>query len=298
MGASGRRDNGVDVAALSIYLAASVVKVCHDGPAQAPAYDAGMEPYFHRTGENRFRTTTHVSGAWDPDEQHIAPALGLLTHAIELDRDRRRDDRPAVARLSFDILGVIPLGEMDVDVSVLRAGRTIELIEATLRYDGREVVVARAWLLARFDTTALQGTSFPALPSPDTMPSADMSEGWHGGFVRSIDVRRGAKEPGRTQAWVRTAHPLIGDEAVSDTARFVGLFDLANGLSPRVQTDVAFFPNVDLTAHLFRAPTGEWLGYDMRMTFGANGLGLTETIMHDTAGPFATVSQSLTVRPR
>src|SRR5580765_5755364 len=31
--------------------------------------------YFERVGESAFRATGHVGGAWDPDEQHVAPAL-------------------------------------------------------------------------------------------------------------------------------------------------------------------------------------------------------------------------------
>ena len=31
--------------------------------------------YFERLGEHTFRATQHVSGAWDPNFQHIAPAL-------------------------------------------------------------------------------------------------------------------------------------------------------------------------------------------------------------------------------
>jgi hypothetical protein len=57
------------------------------------------------------------------------------------------------------------------------------------------------------------------------------------------------------------------------------------------------FPNVDLTAHLFRAPRGEWLGFDTTVTFSADGLGLTSTVLHDVHGPIGTMAQMLTVRP-
>jgi Thioesterase-like superfamily len=58
------------------------------------------------------------------------------------------------------------------------------------------------------------------------------------------------------------------------------------------------FPNLDLTAHLLRAPTGDWLGFDTTVSFGATGLGVTSTVLHDEAGPLGTLAQSLTVRPR
>ncbi len=56
---------------------------------------------------------------------------------------RRGGDPLVVSRVSYDILGVIPIGPMTVEVSVLRPGRTIELVEARLHYDGRPVVLAR-----------------------------------------------------------------------------------------------------------------------------------------------------------
>ena len=57
------------------------------------------------------------------------------------------------------------------------------------------------------------------------------------------------------------------------------------------------FPNVDLTAHLLRAPAPGWVGFDTTVSFGAGGLGSTSTVLHDVDGPFATMAQALTVRP-
>ena len=45
--------------------------------------------YFERAGPSSFRTTEQMTGAWTPDEIHIAPALGLLAHLVEIDRDGR-----------------------------------------------------------------------------------------------------------------------------------------------------------------------------------------------------------------
>ena len=46
--------------------------------------------YWHRTAPHTFTPTEHVGGAWDLATQHIAPALGVLAHEVETDRDRRR----------------------------------------------------------------------------------------------------------------------------------------------------------------------------------------------------------------
>ena len=86
--------------------------------------------YFERTGPASFLPTDHVRGAWREDEQHVAPALGLLAHLVEADHAARRtpEDRLAVSRLSFDILGTMPVEEVTTEVAVRRPGRTVELV--------------------------------------------------------------------------------------------------------------------------------------------------------------------------
>lgn len=253
--------------------------------------------YFKRTGESTFAATGHVSGAWDPAEQHIAPALGLLAHVVELDRDRRGGEDLVIGRLSFDILGTLPVDVVDTTVRVVRPGRTIELVEAALGHGGRDAVLLRAWLMRPGDTARLAATPLPRIAAPADTPVWDASTVWPGGFIASTQVRRAQSEPGRASFWVRTALPLVQDEAVSATARAVGLFDIANGMTVRVSPREVAFPNIDLTAHLFARPRGEWVGFDTSVSFGPAGLGVTSSVIHDVHGPVGTMSQILTVRP-
>lgn len=253
--------------------------------------------YFERTGAQSFRATEHTSGAWDTATQHIAPALGLLVHAVERHRDARRGDGLRVSRLSFDILGTLPVADVDVTVEVLRPGRTIELVEARLAHGGRDGVLLRAWLLQPRDTEAIAGTPVAPLPRPESVPAWDPTTVWPGGFIESVDVRRQQAAPGRATSWVRTALPLVADEEVSPLARLSGLLDITNGLTVRESPQKVAFPNVDLTAHLVRDPQAGWVGLDTSVTFGPDGLGLTHTVVHDEAGPLGSSAQTLTVRP-
>ncbi|MEW3744784.1 thioesterase family protein, partial [Pseudomonas aeruginosa] len=102
-------------------------------------------------------------------------------------------------------------------------------------------------------------------------------------------------EPGRTQAWLHTDIGLV-DEPASDLARFIGLVDTANGVAPRVSPTTWMFPNVDLTIHLYRQPRGDWVGLDTTVIFGADGVGLTTSTLHDVHGPVGRAEQILTVR--
>ncbi|NLD85035.1 MAG: thioesterase family protein [Actinomycetales bacterium] len=253
--------------------------------------------YFDRLDATRFVPTRHVSGAWDETMQHIGPALGLLVHAVESDLAARRDDPMVNSRLSYELLGVVPMDVVDMAVEVIRPGRTIELVEATYSHGDRVGIRVRAWLQQPRDTTELAGDGFDPIPGPDEMAPWDPTTVWRGGYLASAQVRRIADAPGRSRYWVRTDVPLIAGEEVGGLARMAALFDIANGMAIRADPEQVHYPNIDLTAHLVRPPRGEWLGYDTRVTFGPGGLGLTSSVIHDEAGPLGTVSQSLTVRP-
>ncbi|MGO1182370.1 MAG: thioesterase family protein [Micrococcaceae bacterium] len=268
--------------------------------------------YFERLDAHTFQPTQHTSGAWNVTEQHIAPVLGLLTHALETDRDARRAEAGAgdsgagdpnaptlpITRICFDILGTLTVADpMEISCRVIRPGRTIELVEAQLSSRGRVQVIARAWFLAGYDTAALAGSPFPEITPLEDSEPWDPTTVWPGDFIAGLEIRRRHLEPGRAHYWARTPVALVAGEQVSATARFVGLTDIANGMAVRVPPTEVAFPNVDLTVHLVREPVGEWNGVDLSVTFGAGGHGLTHSVLHDVEGPVGAVSQALTVRP-
>src|SRR5690606_9844137 len=67
--------------------------------------------YYEDLGGGRYRSTVHAQGAWNPREQHMAPASGLLAHALDLHAPR---EGLRIARLSYEILGMIHAGECEV----------------------------------------------------------------------------------------------------------------------------------------------------------------------------------------
>lgn len=60
------------------------------------------------TATAHYQSTDYAQGAWNPFEQHMAVATGLM--ARELEQFFPRNDL-AIARLSLDVLGVIHQGE-------------------------------------------------------------------------------------------------------------------------------------------------------------------------------------------
>lgn len=257
-----------------------------------------MTAFFERLGPTSFRATSMTEGAWDPAQMHVAPGMSLLVHAIEADRDARRDDRPGVTRVSVDILGPAPVGEVEVEVRVRRPGRTIELVEAALRHGDRDVLLARAWLQQEYDTASIAGTRLPSIPGPDALQTQDAAGGWTGAFANSLELRLHEFEPGRAHFWLRSDTPLVEGEVVSPTAGAFRVIDVANGMSPLVPPSVASYPNLDLTVHLFRQPATGWIGFDKTASIGDHGVGLTRSALYDAHGPFGTAEQVLTVRMR
>ncbi|HEX7387427.1 MAG TPA: thioesterase family protein [Castellaniella sp.] len=261
----------------------------HLGHTGEPYPDA----YYVRLAEDRFVSTLHAQGAWQPGEQHMAPASGLVLAEAE----RRLPSSKLVSRVSFDILGVIHSGEFTIDVQVLRPGRSIELLEARMRHGDQTSISARIWRLAANDTTRIAGDERARLPAPDSMPPLALSSIWGGGYVASIETRRNADaRPGHSLAWVRSALPLVAGEADPPVAGFLKLIDTANGIAVRERPGSVFFANVDLTVHFFRAPEAGWVGFDTRVSFGPSGLGETLSALSDARGPVGTAVQSLTVR--
>jgi hypothetical protein len=254
--------------------------------------------YYERVGEHRFAPTEHVGGAWRDDEQHFSPLGGLIAHALDCHLASRPPDGMLLGRLSFDILGQIPRDVCDVEVTTLRPGRTIELLGATVSIGGRPIVLARAWRLGAVETTQVAGHALAGLPSPERCPTRDLTEKWRGGFIRSLEVRMAsAPEPGRARGWVGSPVSVVGGEPVSEQTRFLALVDTANGIAVRRDPTQWMFPNVDLSIHLFRSPTGAWTGLDTTVSWGPGGLGVTSTVLHDLAGPVGYAQQSLTLRP-
>lgn len=256
-----------------------------------------MPAYFEALGDNRYRPTEHAGGAWNPGELHFSPLGGLIVHAIDRHRARSADTKQ-LGRISFDILGFLASDVCEISVRTLRPGRMIELAEVTVVIGGRSAVLARAWLIAAADTTVVEGDESAPLPSPDELAVWPFGGTWPGGYVASLEARAvGTPRPGRTTAWLRTGIDLVDTEPASPHAIFITLVDTANGVAARQPITEWMFPNIDLTIHLFREPTGPWLGLDTSVAFGPTGLGLTSSTLHDTRGPVGRAEQVLTVRP-
>ena len=109
------------------------------------------EAFYEPLGGGRFRSTDHTAGPWDARSQHAGPPAALLGRALEATDPR---EGTLLSRVTFEILGPVPVAEVEVESRVARPGRTVELLEAELRAGGRPVMTARAWRLPATEAPA------------------------------------------------------------------------------------------------------------------------------------------------
>lgn len=246
-----------------------------------------------------YKPTLHAQGAWNEHEQHMAPATGVLARELELFSPQ---SNLRIARISLDILGLIPLQEFTITTRCIRPGKTIELIEAVMSSGGRDSIIARAWRLLTQDTAEIAGLEdLVARSHPESLPVWEEMKGWPGGFIESIKlVSDPARRPGKGLVWLTTELDMVQDEDTSDLVRLIGLVDTANGVVPRKGLKMSemqwAFPNTDLQIHMHRLPQGKWLGIEAVQQYGNDGIGLTSAILHDLQGPFGRSEQILTIR--
>ena len=86
-----------------------------------------------------------TAGPWSLEAQHGGPPAALLGRA------GGARDAGVVGRVTMDMLGPVPVGELEVSASVVRPGRSVSLAQASLRDVARDRLVATvsAWLFPR-----------------------------------------------------------------------------------------------------------------------------------------------------
>ena len=256
-----------------------------------------MESFYVPLGDDRWSSTVHTTGPWDARFQHGGPPAALLARAVEGTSSR---DDVVVARMTVEILGPVPVGELALRSRVLRPGRSVELVEAVLSADGRDAARAAAWRVLRTgaDEVAPRVPAAPPLPPEgEPMPAGS----WVDGYLSAVEWRFTAGRfdvPGPATVWTRLRHPLVPDEEPTGLQRALAVADSGNGLSSELDLTRWHFINPELTVHLHRPPRGEWVCVEAQTAISPGGAGLATTALHDLEGPVGVGAQSLLVAPR
>lgn len=251
-----------------------------------------------RTGSGRYLASEHTQGPWDPRTQHMGPVTALIAHELA-----RTAPRPGLemSRLVVDVFAPVPVAELEVAAEVVRDGKRVQCLSASVSSGGREYVRASAWRIRAAGTPA---TPVAKPPAPVPPPVPEHARSWltsSFGYGRALDWRFVAGDPVRTgpaTVWGRLAMPLVEGEEMTPVERVAVFADSGNGVSLALDFETHVFVNVDLTISLFRAPAGEWICMDAATVIGPSGRGLTRSTLYDETGEIGTATQTLFVAPR
>jgi hypothetical protein len=251
---------------------------------------------FYSLEGDRVTPSELTRGPWDPGSQHAGPPSALLARAIERCEPR---DGMRVGRVTVEILAPVPIEELTLAASVVRPGRSVEMVEASLDGPKGPVMRARGWRLAEGDVEADWERDEPppgreAAEALEFFPTGE-TVGWH--TAMEIVFARGRfLEPGPATVWMRPRVALVEGEEVSPLQRVLLAADGGNGVSAPLPWDRFIFINTDLTVHLLRPPKGDWVCLDS--VTHVDGIGMSDTALWDEHGRIGRAAQTLLVRAR
>ncbi|MFI7502183.1 thioesterase family protein [Streptomyces sp. NPDC049687] len=251
------------------------------------------EPLF-RAADGLWVPSPVATGPWRPDLLHGGAVAALLAFLAQ----RELGEEQPPARVSVDFLGPLPTRPLAAGTRTVRAGRSFGLVDVRLTADGAEI--ARAGALGVRDAA----TSLPQLAREPAMPPLTSGLLTHAPHGDAPSFNRDAVEvvmvddpanPYGGSAWTRLLTGVAGTAAAPPWLAAVALADLTHGIGAVLPPDRYRCVNLDLTVHLVRSPTGEWIALRARTRPGPGGRGVAETVLMDDAGAFGMAVQTLLI---
>jgi hypothetical protein len=208
-----------------------------------------------------------------------------------------------IARATYEFLRPVLLGPLSVTASVVRGGKRVQLLEASVQgEDGAELVRARALQVHVADGQVPRGEVMPPPASPQAGRANDFEAPIRPMFATdAMEIRMIAgafRAPGPATAWFRLRVPLVAGEETSPLQRLAAAGDFGNGISAILSWDDYVFINPDLTLYVEREPVGEWIGLEAQTTVASKGIGVAESVLYDQRGRVGRAVQALLVAAR
>jgi hypothetical protein len=259
------------------------------------------EAFYEKAGDG-FVATELTRGPWDPGAQHAGPPSALLGREIERVEG---GEGFQVARVTFEILRPVPIGVVSVEAELVRPGRSVQMIEASLRgEDGEKLMVARAWRIRQAELEIPDDVETTPAPPPGPGEGDEpefFSTGQSVGYHTAMEWRSvggGFREPGPATVWMRMGCRLVDGEEPTPLQRTLVAADVGNGISAVLDWQRFLFINVDLGVHLERMPEGEWVCVDAVTLPQRSGIGTAESVLSDERGRIGRAAQALMIAER
>jgi hypothetical protein len=254
---------------------------------------------FYEIDGDRYAATELTRGPWDPGAQHAGPPAALIGREIEQLPDAADFH---VGRITYEILRSVPIGPVRVEAEIVRPGRRVQLVEASLSNDDGELMRARAWRIRTAPIELPESVDVPAPPGPEQGSQPDFfATGEEVGYHTAMEWRSvsgGFLEPGPATVWMRMRQPLVAGEEPSPLQRTLVAADVGNGISAVLDWRRYLFINVDLTVHLERMPEGEWVCVDAVTLPQPHGVATAESVLSDHRGRIGRAAQTLLIGER
>lgn len=254
--------------------------------------------------DGRFVASELSRGPWDPGAQHGGAPAALIVRAFE---GLPAPEGLSLARVTYEFVRPAPIGPVEVRASVVRPGKRVQLLEASMLADGVEVVRARGLRVHRAQAggavpggpDGLDGAGPPA--GPEAGRPAELNAPFRPMFaLDSVEIRfvTGSWGQGPCAAWFRLCRPLVSGETPSPLQHLAAAGDFGNGISAALSWDEYLFINPDLTLYVEREPIGEWICLSSETRISPDGIGVAESVLYDTRGRVGRATQALLVAPR
>jgi Thioesterase-like superfamily len=263
-----------------------------------------MSSAFYVSDAGAFVSSELTRGPWDPDAQHAGPPAALIGRELERCESPTGQTEWQFGRITYEILRPVPIAPLRVSAEVVRPGKSVELLCATLADDDGPVIAASAWRIARRtvelpDGLDVAGGRPPGLEEGEAGPFVDTGQavGYHTAMEYRF-VEGAFVELGPATVWMRMGVPLVDGEQPTPLQRVLAAADTGNGVSAVLDFQRYLFINVDLSVHLHRMPAGEWVCLDAVTTPEPSGVGIADTALYDERGPIGRALQTLLVRER
>lgn len=247
---------------------------------------------------DHYLPTELTRGGWSDVAQHGSPPSGLLAAVIE----RVSTVVPMqIARFTIDLFRPVPLEPLRVEIHVLRDGKRIQVVEATLSHGDLDVGRATALKIRTTEVSLPAVEQEPWEQPPPPHEATNIADFWPFGTdlprfhrdaieIRSIDDS--FMRPGPGLSWFRLKQPVIAGEEPSPFVRLATLADMANGNSQALDPQAYIYVNPDLTLYAHRLLEGEWVGMKSAAHQHRSGIGLADTRVFDETGPLGRINQA------
>jgi hypothetical protein len=240
-----------------------------------------------------FAPTEMTRSPWDRDALSGISIGGLLAVLL----DEACEPAMNIARLTVDILGVVPRQRLTARVTTMRAGRQMQLKAAEL--------IARERVMARATALCLRSADSPAFLPRDSYPAPEqvaatpyLSDRGLGKFVRTRPLLGSLTEPGPGTLWAAFDFEVVSGVALRPLVRAAMIGDFGNGVGSVLPFDRWNFANVDIAIHFLRLPRGEWVLTDSVTESSGNGHAVVRSVFADAGGIYGRGFQTLFIAPR